>query len=98
MNVTYFNFECFSPANYMNQQVEEKRKLSIVFLEEYSELLRQVLAIRDEVSEVASTASSHQIVIQNSYMLRILDKLHIEIELFLKECYLASKPNCRYCI
>ena len=98
MNVMYFNFETLSPANCMNQEVEEKRKLSKKNSEEYLELLRQVFAIRVEITDVARTASSHQNVIENSYMLRILDKLHIEIDLFLKDCYLASKSNCRYCV
>ena len=73
-------------------------KLSVFFLEEYSELRRQVFAIRVDFTDVARTASSHQNVIENSYKLRILDKLHIEIDLFLKDCYLASKSNCRYCV
>ena len=89
-------------ANCISIGAENNRKLVKEYSMEYTLLLYAVRAKRKEASQVPSDTSMstplfEQTYVEKKYLLRILDKLTIEIETFLYHCQYVAKINCRHC-
>ena len=100
--IVCFIFILVYPANCISIGAENNRKLVKEYSMEYTLLLYAVRAKRKEASQVPtdtsmSTPLFEQTYVEKKYLLRILDKLTIEIETFLYHCQYASKINCRHC-
>jgi hypothetical protein len=78
-------------ANCARQKTEEKRRLTKEYTIEYSALLQSVVEISAKYQKISpsqhlGSIKQQQSLVEGAYLVRILDKLIVEIESFLSDC------------
>jgi hypothetical protein len=83
----------------INYKADQKRKLAQKYSQEYSKLLSLVIEKRCQISVPNSNINlnTNPKNVERVYVARILDKLMIEIELFVDDCDISKSLNCKYC-